>query len=82
VYAEQFADPDPEKALPPEELLSRARMILATELGRDPILRHEIRHLYQKEALISCLPTEKGISKLTAYDKVFVSTFPPPVLQA
>ena len=38
-FAEQYADPDPSEALPSEELLRRARMIFATELGRDPILR-------------------------------------------
>jgi transcription elongation factor SPT6 len=35
-YAEQFMDPDPAKALPASELLRRARMIIATELGKDP----------------------------------------------
>jgi hypothetical protein len=35
-YAEQFVDPDSNKLQLPEELLAGARMILSTELGKDP----------------------------------------------
>ena len=73
-YAEQFVDPDPTKAQPPEELLRRARMIFSTELGKDPILRQEIRNVFKAEALVSVLPTERGISKIAEHDPAFVST--------
>ncbi|GJE87155.1 transcription elongation factor Spt6 [Phanerochaete sordida] len=63
-YADQFVDPDPSKALPPEELLRRARMIIATELGKDPLLRQEMRDRFRREARVSVKPTERGISKL------------------
>ncbi|KAJ3758446.1 transcription elongation factor SPT6 [Lentinula raphanica] len=64
VYAEQFADPDPAKAVAPEELLRRARMIIATELGKDPLLRDHMRQLFKKNALISVSPTDRGRTKI------------------
>ncbi|TFK29990.1 transcription elongation factor SPT6 [Coprinopsis marcescibilis] len=70
-FAEQFADPDPAKAQAPEQLLARARMILATELGKDPLLRREIRKLFQEEALISIEPTERGVTKIDDHHPYF-----------
>lgn len=64
IYAEQFADPDPMKAQTSEELLRRARLILMTELGKDPILRDYVRRLFKEEALITIEPTERGIVKI------------------
>ncbi|KAJ3999147.1 transcription elongation factor SPT6 [Lentinula boryana] len=64
IYAEQFADPDPAKALAPEELLRRARMIIATELGKDPLLRDHMRQLFRKNALVSVSPTDRGRAKI------------------
>ncbi|KAJ4487881.1 transcription elongation factor SPT6 [Lentinula aciculospora] len=64
IYAEQFADPNPAKALVPEELLRRARMIIATELGKDPLLRDQMRQLFKKNALVSVSPTERGRNKI------------------
>ncbi|KAI0340086.1 transcription elongation factor Spt6 [Trametopsis cervina] len=70
-YAEQFVDPDPTKAQSPDELLRRARMILATELGKDPLLRQEMRNCFKAEALVSVLPTERGVSKIDEHHKYF-----------
>ncbi|TCD64537.1 Transcription elongation factor spt6 [Steccherinum ochraceum] len=70
-YAEQFVDPDPAKAQSAEELLRRARMIFSTELGKDPILRQEIRNVFKEEAQVSVLPTERGISKIAEHDPAF-----------
>jgi transcription elongation factor SPT6 len=64
IYAEQFADPDPAKALPSEELLRRARMIIATELGKDPLLRDHMRQLFRKHAEVTVEPTERGKAKI------------------
>lgn len=72
VYAEQFSDPDAAIAQSPEELLRRARMILSTELGKDPLLRHAIRELFKKEANISVLPTDRGVSKIDEHHPYFV----------
>ncbi|KAI0636950.1 transcription elongation factor Spt6 [Trametes polyzona] len=63
-YAEQFVDPDATRAQPAEELLARARMIIATELGKDPLLRQEIRNAFKNNALVSVSPTERGIAKI------------------
>lgn len=73
VYAERFGDPDPTKAQPPEELLRRARMILWTELGKDPLLRSQIRKLFQQEARVSVEPTERGTTKIDEHHMYFVS---------
>lgn len=75
-YAEQFVDPDPTKAHSPEELLRRARMILATELGKDPILRQEIRAVFKSEAQVSVLPTDRGIIKITDDGRFYVCPSP------
>ncbi|KAJ3517179.1 hypothetical protein NLJ89_g675 [Agrocybe chaxingu] len=64
VFAEQYSDSDPAKAQRPEELLRRARLILSTELGKDPLLRSQIRKLFKEEARISVEPTERGINKI------------------
>ncbi|THH26563.1 hypothetical protein EUX98_g7622 [Antrodiella citrinella] len=70
-FAEQFVDPDPTKAQSPEELLRRARMIFSTELGKDPILRQEIRNVFKTEALVSVLPTDRGVNKIGEHDTAF-----------
>lgn len=63
-YAERFADPDPMKAQAPEELLRRARLIVSTELGKDPLLRDYVRRLFRDEAQVTVEPTERGIVKI------------------
>lgn len=73
IYAEQFADPDPSKALSPEELLRRARMIIATELGKDPLLRDHMRQLFKKHATVSVNPTDRGITKIDEQHVYYVS---------
>ena len=37
---------------------------VATELGKDPILRHHIRELFKSHATVTVIPTEKGVSKI------------------
>ncbi|TFY83720.1 hypothetical protein EWM64_g301 [Hericium alpestre] len=70
-YADQFVDPDPLKAQTPAELLRRARMIIATELGKDPLLRQEMRKQFKEDARISVLPTERGINKIDEHHPYF-----------
>jgi transcription elongation factor SPT6 len=74
-FAEQYVDPDPSKAQSPEQLLGRARMILATELGKDPLLRKDVRKLFQEEALISVEPTERGTNKIDDHHSYYVSDY-------
>lgn len=75
VYAEQFSDPDATVPQPPDELLRRARMILSTELGKDPLLRNSMREIFKRSAEISVLPTDKGVSKITEHGEFFVCAF-------
>jgi transcription elongation factor SPT6 len=74
-YAEQFVDPDPVKAVVPEELLSRARMLLSHELGKDPLLREQMRQRFKEDAYISVRPTQRGLVKIDEYTPAFVSPF-------
>ncbi|KAF9535288.1 transcription elongation factor SPT6 [Crepidotus variabilis] len=62
--AEQFVDPDPSKTQAPEELLRRARLIISTELGKDPVLRTQFRRLYKEDARFTVEPTERGVGKI------------------
>ncbi|EJU05190.1 hypothetical protein DACRYDRAFT_19769 [Dacryopinax primogenitus] len=55
----------------PEELLEKARFILATEFGRDPLLRQAVRQKYEKDAVVSTRPTEQGIVKIDEYHPYF-----------
>jgi transcription elongation factor SPT6 len=48
-------------------------MILSTELGKDPLLRKEIRELFKTQGRISVLPTDKGMSKIDQYHPYYVS---------
>jgi len=72
VYAEQFVDINSAREQTPEELLSQARMILSTELGKDPLLRQDIRELSKEHSHVSVVPTEKGISKIDSQHPYFV----------
>jgi transcription elongation factor SPT6 len=74
-YAEQFVDPDPAKALPASELLRRARMIIATELGKDPLLRQVVRQKFKTSARVSVQPTERGLNKIDEHHPYFVRLY-------
>ncbi|EJD02347.1 transcription elongation factor SPT6 [Fomitiporia mediterranea MF3/22] len=71
-FAEQYADPDPSKALPAEDLLRQARMIIATELGIDPLLRRHVRDTFKNHAQISILPTDRGKTKIDDHHVYYV----------
>ncbi|KAG8886008.1 Transcription elongation factor spt6 [Tulasnella sp. 331] len=66
-YAEQFITAAPGSAKTAEGQLETARMILATELGKDPLLRIEIRKVFQANAVASVVPTEKGLEKIDEF---------------
>ncbi|OAX41960.1 transcription elongation factor Spt6 [Rhizopogon vinicolor AM-OR11-026] len=70
-FAEQFTDLDATVPQTAEDLLRRARMILATELGKDPLLRQAMRDLFKTDALISVLPTERGLAKIDDHHPYF-----------
>ncbi|KIY72184.1 hypothetical protein CYLTODRAFT_63573 [Cylindrobasidium torrendii FP15055 ss-10] len=62
--ADQYVDPDPAKAVRPEEILRQARHILVTELAKDPLLRKAVREEFKAHAVVSVSPTEKGKVKI------------------
>jgi len=66
-FALQFADPAAGVGSDPKTLLAKARMLIATELGKDPLLREETRNQFQTSAVLTVLPTDKGISKISEY---------------
>ena len=72
VYADQFVEPNATNPQTPEELLRRARMIVATELGKDPMLRQEMRNRFKQDALVSVLPTDRGIAKIDEHHPYWV----------
>lgn len=73
VHAEAFGDPNQERSHPAEILLQQARMLLATELGKDPILRKDTRELFKTDGLITVMPTEKGLTKIDEHHPYNVS---------
>lgn len=70
-YAEQFTDAEAghQEA---QQVLARARMIIATELGKDPLLRQEMRTAFKTNAHISVLPTDRGVNKIDEHHTYFV----------
>jgi transcription elongation factor SPT6 len=76
-FAEQFTNPGAAAPQTPEEVLRRARMILATELGKDPLLRQAMRDLFRTEAQISVQPTDRGVNKIDEHHPYFVSLLKP-----
>ncbi|PVG00182.1 hypothetical protein CPB86DRAFT_871966 [Serendipita vermifera] len=47
-----------------ETMLERARLLIATELGKDPLLRQVVRTMFTNSAEMSCSPTDKGLIKI------------------
>jgi transcription elongation factor SPT6 len=75
VHAEAFGDPNQERYLSPESLLQQARMLLATEIGKDPLLRKDVRELFKTDGLVTIRPTEKGITKIDDHHPYNVTPF-------
>lgn len=48
----------------PEVALAKAKMLLSQEIGRDPLLKREIRQLFKDSAEINIEPTERGMTKI------------------
>ena len=48
-------------------------MLLSTELGKDPLLRSQMRKLFKEEARVTVEPTERGITKIDENHPYFVS---------
>ncbi|KAN0066079.1 Transcription elongation factor spt6 [Thecaphora frezii] len=62
-YAEQFVGA--EWGTPTSEIaLSKAKLLLVQEIGKDPLLKREIRQLFKDAAEINIEPTERGMTKI------------------
>ncbi|TIA79740.1 hypothetical protein E3P98_03101 [Wallemia ichthyophaga] len=48
----------------PQMLLSMAKLILVTDLGRDPLIKKHVRDRLTSEGVVSVHPTEKGLNKV------------------
>ncbi|KIO20227.1 hypothetical protein M407DRAFT_30136 [Tulasnella calospora MUT 4182] len=67
-YANEFVTDGPAGVIrDAEKQLELARLIIATEIGKDPVLRQRIRTLFEGSAVISCLPTERGNEKIDEF---------------
>ncbi|PWN50172.1 hypothetical protein IE53DRAFT_107949 [Violaceomyces palustris] len=63
VYAEQFVGGD--SGTPnAEAALAKAKMLLSHEIGKDPLMKREVRELFKSSALMSVEPTERGMIKI------------------
>ncbi|KIY43359.1 hypothetical protein FISHEDRAFT_53087 [Fistulina hepatica ATCC 64428] len=71
-YAEQFLTEGMHSLCLAQAILASARMIMSTELGKDPILREEIRKLFKDNSLVSVRPTERGITKIDEHHPYYV----------
>ncbi|TIB70425.1 hypothetical protein E3Q22_03170 [Wallemia mellicola] len=45
-------------------MLSMAKLIFITELGRDPLIKKHVRDRLTSEGIVSVLPTDKGLNKV------------------
>lgn len=48
----------------PEQALHLARTLLAHELGKEPLLRRDMRQLFRTSALLDVEPTERGMTRI------------------
>jgi transcription elongation factor SPT6 len=73
VYAEAYGDPNQEQSSYPDQLLQQARMLIAFELGKDPLLRKDIRERFKEDGVVSVTPTERGLTKIDEHHLFYVS---------
>lgn len=67
-------EPSLSKDVDANEILERARLLIAMDLGKDPLLRQEVRGLFKSSAQMSCLPTDKGLIKIDENHPYYVRT--------
>ncbi|WFD29634.1 Transcription elongation factor spt6 [Malassezia sp. CBS 17886] len=48
----------------PASALAKARTLLAHEIGKEPLLRREVRALFRQAALLDVEPTERGMTRI------------------
>lgn len=56
-----------------DKILKRAKLLVATEISKDPLMRKEIREIFKNSAEVSCYPTDKGLVKIDEHHPYYVS---------
>jgi len=56
-----------------DKILKRAKLLVATEISKDPLMRKEIREIFKTSAEVSCYPTDKGLVKIDEHHPYYVS---------
>ncbi|TIA88498.1 hypothetical protein E3P99_02569 [Wallemia hederae] len=59
-----FAETFTTGSISPQMILSMAKLILVTELGRDPLLKKHVRDRLTSDGIVSVQPTDKGLNKV------------------
>jgi transcription elongation factor SPT6 len=58
-----------------DKILKRAKLLVATEISKDPLMRKEIREIFKRSAEVSCYPTDKGLVKIDEHHPYYVSGY-------
>ncbi|KAH9808979.1 SH2 domain-containing protein [Melampsora americana] len=64
VYAEEFAQAETEFD-DSRKALEAAKLIVSTDIGRDPMLKKHVRQLFRQHGVVTVTPTDAGMSKIT-----------------
>jgi len=70
VFAETFCDPETEFE-EPKKVIEAAKFILSTDIGRDPLLKKHVRHLFQSHGVVTVTPTDTGVHKINELHPYF-----------
>ncbi|KAI8458497.1 SH2 domain-containing protein [Phakopsora pachyrhizi] len=69
-YAQRFSDEDTEFD-DPKKVLEAAKLIVSTDIGRDPVLKKHMRELFQRHGVVTVTPTEAGLLKINELHPYF-----------
>ena len=55
-----------------DKILKRAKLLVATQISKDPLMRKEVREIFKNSAEVSCYPTDKGLVKIDEHHPYYV----------
>ncbi|MBW0479878.1 hypothetical protein O181_019593 [Austropuccinia psidii MF-1] len=70
IYAETFCDQDTEFD-DAKKTLEAAKLIISSDIGRDPLLKKRVRQLFQDYGVVTVTPTESGMIKINELHPYF-----------
>ena len=79
-YVEQFIEVDAYTEKTPDQLLSQARMIKSMELGKDTLLRKDIRGLFRHEYAMVKHPSCRRIKGCSRSTNIIAITLVPTLI--